>query len=120
MGERRVGIILHGATGRMGTNQHLRRALLAFRDEGGLALASGDRLVPDPILVGRDAGKLSALASALKVERWTTNLDAALSERGDAIFFDCAATGTRPALVKHAVTARKHVYIEKPTAPTLA
>jgi predicted dehydrogenase len=120
MGERRIGIILHGATGRMGTNQHLRRALLAFRDEGGLALGNGDRLVPDPILVGRDAGKLSALASALKVERWTTDLDAALSERGDAVFFDCAATGTRPALAKRAIAAGKHIYLEKPTAPTLA
>jgi len=120
MGERRIGIILHGATGRMGTNQHLRRALLAFRDEGGLALANGDRLVPDPILVGREPGKLSALASALKIERWTTDLDAALSDRGDTIFFDCAATGTRPALAKRAIAAGKHIYIEKPTAPTLA
>jgi predicted dehydrogenase len=120
MGERRIGIILHGATGRMGTNQHLRRALLAFRDEGGLALANGDRLVPDPVLVGRDPGKLSALASALKVERWSTDLDAALSDRDDTIFFDCAATGSRPALAKRAIAAGKHIYIEKPTAPTLA
>src|SRR5579883_647055 len=120
MGERRIGIILHGATGRMGTNQHLRRALLAIRDEGGLALGNGDRLVPDPILVGRDAGKLSALAAALKVERWTTDLDAALSERGDAIFFDCAATGARPALARRAIAAGKHLYLEKPTAPTIA
>jgi predicted dehydrogenase len=120
MGERRIGVILHGATGRMGTNQHLRRALLAFRDEGGLALANGDRLVPDPILVGRDPAKLSALASALKVERWTTDLDAALSERGDAIFFDCAATGARPTLATRAIAAGKHIYLEKPTAPTLA
>src|SRR5690348_16583226 len=120
MGERRIGIILHGATGRMWTNQHLRRALLAFRDEGDLALGNGDRLVADPILVGRDPGKLSALASALKVEHWTTDLDAALSERGGAVFFDCAATGTRPALVKRAIAAGKHIYIEKPTAPSLA
>jgi predicted dehydrogenase len=120
MSERRIGIILHGATGRMGTNQHLRRALLAFRDEGGLVLPNGDRFVPDPILVGRDAGKLSALASALKVERWTTDLDAALSERGDAVFFDCAATGARSALARRAIAAGKHIYLEKPTAPTLA
>jgi len=120
MNERRIGIVLHGATGWMGTNQHLRRALLAVRDEGGLVLASGDRLVPDPVLVGREPGKLSALASALKVERWTTDLDVALSDRGDTIFFDCAATGARPALVTRAIAAGKHIYIEKPTAPTLA
>jgi predicted dehydrogenase len=119
MAERRIGIILNGATGRMGTSQHLGRALLALRAEGGLPLANGDRLIPDPILAGRDAAKLKALAQAHGIARWTTDLDAALSERGDAIFFDCAATGTRPALVKRAIAAKKHVYVEKPTAPTL-
>ncbi len=119
MAERRIGIILHGATGRMGTNQHLVRSLLALRREGGLPLASGDRLVPDPILAGRNGAKLGALAQAHGIERWTTDLDAALAERGDAVFFDCAATGSRPALVKRAIAAGKHVYVEKPTAPTL-
>ncbi len=120
MGERRITVIVHGATGRIGTNQHLGRALLALRKEGGLALADGDRLVPEPILVGRNGAKLQALAEALAVERWTTDLDAALSEPGEAIFFDCAATGSRPALVRRAIAARKHVYVEKPTAPSLA
>jgi predicted dehydrogenase len=120
MAERRIGIIVHGATGRMGTNQHLGRALLAFRDEGGLALANGDRLVPEPILVGRNAEKLGALAKTRGIERWTTDLDAALGERDAAIFFDCAQTGPRPGLVKRAIAAGKHIYIEKPTAPTLA
>ena len=119
MAERRIGIILHGATGRMGANQHLARALLAFRSEGGLPLANGDRLVPNPILVGRNALKLRALAEARGIERWTTDLDTALSERSEAIFFDCAATGARPELARRAIAARKHVYVEKPTAPTL-
>ncbi len=109
MAERRLTIILNGATGRMGTNQHLGRALLAFRKEGGLPLAGGDRLLPEPILVGRDRGKLQRLADSLGVERWTTDLDAALSEPGEAVFFDCAATGARPALVRRAIAARKHV-----------
>ena len=71
-----VGIIMNGVTGRMGTNQHLVRSILAIRAEGGVRLASGDRLMPDPILVGRDAEKVSALAKAHGVERWTTDLDA--------------------------------------------
>ena len=76
-----MGIILHGATGRMGTNQHLVRSLLALRREGGLPLASGDRLMPDPVLVGRSGAKLGALAQAHGIERWTTDIDAALAER---------------------------------------
>jgi predicted dehydrogenase len=119
MATRRIGIILHGATGRIGTNQHLTNALLPLRREGGLPLANGDRLVPDPILVGRNAEKLAALAAAQGLERWTTDLDAALSAGDDAIFFDCAATGLRPELAKRAIAARKHIYIEKPPAPTL-
>jgi predicted dehydrogenase len=120
MAERRITVIVHGATGRMGTNQHLGRALLPFRKEGGLALANGDRLIPEPLLVGRDGAKLQRLAEALEVERWTSDLDTALSEGGEAIFFDCAATGWRPVLAQLAIAARKHVYVEKPTAPSLA
>jgi predicted dehydrogenase len=120
MAERRIGIIMHGATGRMGTTQHLSRALLAIRGEGGLALKNGDRLLPDPILVGRDGAKLAALAGALGVGRWTTDLDAALARKEDELFFDCAPTGLRPALVRRALEAGKHVHVEKPTAPTLA
>ena len=120
MAERRIGIIIHGASGRMGTNQHLGSALLALRDEGGLPLGNGDRLVPEPILVGRSAEKLGSLARARGIERWTTDLDAALGERDAAVFFDCAQTGPRTALVTRAIAAGKHIYVEKPTAPSLA
>jgi predicted dehydrogenase len=119
MAQRRIGIILHGATGRMGTTQHLDRALVAIRAEGGLALRNGDLLVPDPLLVGRSADKLAALAERYGIARWTTDIDAALSGSEDEIFFDCAPTGARPALVRSALAAGKHVYVEKPTAPSL-
>src|ERR1041384_6307992 len=115
MADRRIGIILHGATGRMGVNQHLRN-LLAIRDDGGLKLRNGDPLIPDPCLVGRNAEKLKNLADDHGLKRWTTDLDAALASRDDAIFFDCAATGPRAGLAKRAISAGKHTYIEKPTA----
>jgi len=118
MADRRIGIILHGATGRMGVNQHLRN-LLAIRDDGGLKLKNGDRLIPDPLLAGRNAEKLKKIADDHGLKRWTTDLDAALANRDDAIFFDCAATGPRAGLAKRAIAAGKHIYIEKPTAPTL-
>ncbi|MDW8443626.1 MAG: hypothetical protein RML45_04440 [Acetobacteraceae bacterium] len=78
---RRIGVILHGATGRMGMNQHLIRSILAIRADGGVALADGSRLLPEPLLVGRNADKLAALAAAHGIARWTTDLDAALADR---------------------------------------
>ena len=76
--------------------------------------------MPDPILVGRNAAKLEALAKAHGVERWTTDLDAALADRDDTIYFDSASTGLRPELIRKAIAAGKHIYCEKPVAPTLA
>src|SRR5262245_30185537 len=111
---------MNGVTGRMGTNQHLVRSINAIRAQGGVALDAGTRIVPDPILVGRNAGKVEALARAHGVERWTTDLDAALASRDDAIYFDSALTGLRPSLIRKAIAAGKHIYTEKPVAPTLA
>jgi predicted dehydrogenase len=75
MAARRLGIIMHGVTGRMGMNQHLIRSILAIRNDGGVALPNGDRVMPDPILVGRNAEKIEALAKQHNVERWTGDLD---------------------------------------------
>ena len=117
MAEQNIGIIINGATGRMGTVQHMGN-LLAIAAEGGLPLANGDRLIPDLMLVGRDAKTLSALAAAHRVKRWTTNLAEAFAGP-DRIFMDCAATGGRPERVRQAIAAGKHIHIEKPTAPTV-
>jgi predicted dehydrogenase len=117
MVDRRIGVIINGATGRMGTTQHMAN-LLAIAAEGGLKLRNGDRQVPDLLLVGRDADRLAALAAAHGSLRWTTNLAEALAGP-DNIFMDCAATGDRPARVRQAIAAGKHIHIEKPTAPTV-
>lgn len=120
MKQKRIGIIMNGVTGRMGTNQHLVRSIVAIRKEGGVRLADGTRLVPDPVLVGRSAEKLQALAATYGIERWTTDLAKALKDPKDEVFFDAASTQLRPTLLKRAIAAGKHVYCEKPVATTLA
>ncbi|GIK87340.1 MAG: oxidoreductase [Betaproteobacteria bacterium] len=116
----RLGVIMNGVTGRMGTNQHLVRSICAIRAQGGVPLPDGRVVVPDPVLVGRNADKLAALARAHGELRWTTDLDAALGDARNHVYFDSASTGLRAALVRKAIDAGKHVYVEKPTATTLA
>jgi predicted dehydrogenase len=120
MTHKRIGIIMHGVTGRMGTHQHLVRSILEIRKQGGVALKDGTRLMPDPLLVGRNAAKLEALARQHGVQRWTADLDAALASKEDAVFFDAASTKLRPTLLKRAIRAGKHIYCEKPVSTTLA
>jgi predicted dehydrogenase len=116
----RLGIIMNGVTGRMGTNQHLVRSIGAIRAQGGVELSDGRRVMPDPMLMGRDAAKLAKLAADNGLSRWTTDIDRALSDRADSVYFDAASTGLRPSFIKRAIAAGKHIYTEKPTAPTLA
>src|SRR6516162_23520 len=94
MTSRPVRVVIDGATGRLGTTQHL-KALLAIRGEGGLPLANGDRLVPEPLLLGRDPHKLAALAAASGGLAWTTDRDACFADSEIAIYFDASATGGR-------------------------
>jgi predicted dehydrogenase len=120
MAQQRLGIIMNGVTGRMGMNQHLIRSIAAIRAQGGVALKNGDRVMPDPILVGRNADKLAALAKAHGVTRWTTDLDKALKNKEDTLFFDAATTQLRAKLLKKAMAAGKDIYCEKPVTETFA
>ena len=117
--ERRIGIIMNGITGRMGLNQHLIRSVLAIRDDGGLLLTDGSKLMPDPILVGRNKQKLEEIASRFSVDRYTTDLDNALENTDDSVFFDSATTKMRVEILKKAISAGKHIYCEKPVADDL-
>ena len=119
MAQQRLGIIMNGVTGRMGMNQHLIRSICAIRDQGGVALKNGDRVMPDPILVGRNADKVQKLAKAHGIARWATDLDAALKDKKDTLFFDAATTQLRAGLLKKAMKAGKHIYCEKPVSETL-
>ena len=119
MAERRLGLIMHGITGRMGYNQHLVRSILAIREQGGLPLKNGDRLMPDPIIVGRDGEKLLRIAERHHIARWSTDLEAALANPDDEVFFDAGTTQMRAALLGRAIDAGKHVYCEKPISSDL-
>jgi predicted dehydrogenase len=116
---RRLGIIVNGATGRIGSTQHLRNALVPIRDEGGLVVGD-DRIVPDILLVGRDADRLQRVAAEHRIEAWTTDLEAALGDDDRTVFFDAAATSQRPETLRRAIEAGKHIYTEKPVARTVA
>jgi predicted dehydrogenase len=119
MAEQRIGVIMNGVTGRMGTNQHLIRSIVAIRQQGGVLLSNGDRLMPDPILVGRSEHKLETLARTYGVERWSTDLDRCLADPDDGIYFDAQTTTRRADSVRAAIAAGKHIYCEKPIATDL-
>jgi len=119
MATQRLGIIMHGVTGRMGMNQHLIRSIVAIRNQGGVTLSNGDKVMPDPILIGRNAEKIEALAKANGISRFGTDLDKALANKDDTVFFDAGTTQMRPTLLAKAIHAGKHVYCEKPIATNL-
>ncbi len=112
----KIGIIMNGVTGRMGTNQHLIRSLAAIIAEGGLKANEKDIILPDLVLVGRNKNKLEKLAERVQIENWTTNLEEVLADKNYQIYFDAQTTGRRADAIKKAVAAGKHVYCEKPIA----
>ncbi|MCF3146559.1 Gfo/Idh/MocA family protein [Streptomyces platensis] len=115
-----VRIAMNGVTGRMGHRQHLVRSVLALRDQGGLELADGTRIRPEPVLVGRSAHKLRALADRHGVRHWSCDLDSVLGDDTIDVYFDAQVTAAREEATGKAIAAGKHLYVEKPTASGLA
>ncbi|MBC7827682.1 MAG: Gfo/Idh/MocA family oxidoreductase [Chitinophagaceae bacterium] len=111
-----VGIIMNGVTGRMGTNQHLLRSIAKIISQGGVKINTGEVIMPDPVLVGRNTSKLEELCRLSGVQKMTTNVDEALADPHNIIYFDSQTTGRRAEGVRKAVKAGKHIYCEKPIA----
>ena len=93
----KMGIILNGVTGRMGTNQHLARSIAAIREEGGIKVDGGDVIMPEPILVGRNEEKLKALAEEYGNLPYSTDLEGLLQDDAYPIYFDSQTTLRRVA-----------------------
>lgn len=119
MAQRTIRVIMNGVTGRMGYRQHLVRSVLAIRDDGGVGLRNGERITVEPILVGRNAEKLAALATQHAVADYTTNLDEALSDASASVYFDAQVTSERKKSILKAIGAGKHIYTEKPIAESV-
>lgn len=119
-------IAMHGVTGRMGTNQHLMRSILAIMQQGGVTLSSGELQPIEPILVGRNATKLQRLAEVVTKSEigrsieWSTNVKEVLANPDVDIFFDAASTQRRPEILRLAMEHGKSVYCEKPIASDAA
>ncbi len=113
-----IGIIMNGVTGRMGKNQHLLRSIVPIIRQGGVKISEHEVIMPQPVLVGRNATKLEQLAAESGIDEWTTDLDSVLGDNKYQIYFDAQRTDLRVESVKQAVAAGKHIYCEKPSAVT--
>jgi predicted dehydrogenase len=120
MKENKIGVILNGVTGRMGRNQHLARSLMAIIKQGGVKLSEAEVIMPDPLLLGRNENKLKEIAAEHGLSRYSTDLDACLSDPYNQIYFDTQLTNLRVKAVRKAIAAKKAIYCEKPSAETLA
>ena len=119
MTTKRINVVMNGVTGRMGKNQHLIRSVLAIRDAGGIRVSPELTILPEPTLCGRNENKLRELAEQTRVERYTTDVEAAIKSDDCDVFFDASSTQHRGRFLRMAFEAGKDVYCEKPTAETV-
>jgi predicted dehydrogenase len=119
MARKVLHVALNGVTGRMGYRQHLVRSLLSIREQGGVPLAGGAAVYPEPILVGRSEARLREIAERHGLTRWSTSLDEVLADPEVEVYFDTQVTSAREESLARAIAAGKHVYTEKPVAGSL-
>jgi len=111
MATQRLGVILSGVTGRIGVNQHLGRALVPLRDtRSSWPMATTWSSIRS---WWPQRGQARAGAKRFGIERWTTDLDAALSDTRDTLFFDSATTNLRFDNVRRALAAGKHAFLRQ-------
>jgi predicted dehydrogenase len=103
----------------MGYRQHLVRSILAIREHGGVELADGSRVQVDPVLVGRNLERVKEIAESHGVGRYTTDLETALANSDDEVYFDAQLTSVREDAILKAIAAGKHIYTEKPISESL-
>ena len=115
----KVGVIMHGVTGRMGTNQHLMRSIVPIIEQGGVRISDKETIMPDPVLVGRNPVKLRNRANQSGIAKWTTDPEEVLADSHYQIYFDALTTNLRAKYVRRAIDAGKHIYVEKPSATTV-
>lgn len=118
MTDRTLTIAMNGVTGRMGRSQHLERSIMSLREEGGVSMSDGSRVMPEPLLVGRNEERLAELGDQFGLERWTTDLASVLEDPDVDVYFDSQRTDLRADAVVAAVEAGKAIYCEKPLAAT--
>ena len=117
----RLGIVMNGVTGRMGTNQHLRA--LDLRDPRAGRRRARRRPARDARPDPRRPQPREA-RGAREGARRRARHDRPRRRAARTPTTRCTSTRRRPAcaptLIRKAIAAGKHVYTEKPVAPTLA